>query len=138
MGAIEASDAGAKAANVRFLGHEYADAGLVTALFSGDVAAVRSAVSAGAAAAEQVGQLVSSHVIPQPHQGLDVISGTGNSAGDATSPRPAIKPVGLEAMKVVELRQAARAVDDFPIKGRQLARSGREEILEGFRELGLL
>lgn len=138
VGAIEASDAGTKAADVRFLGHEYADAGLVTAMFSGDVAAVRAAVSAGSAAAEKVGILISTHVIPQPHSGLDNMFGEVALAA-AMAAGEGSPPVGaLESMKVVELRQAARNVENFPIKGRLLARSGREEILSGFRELGLL
>lgn len=135
VGAIEASDAGTKAADVRFLGHEYADAGLVTAMFSGEVAAVRAAVSAGSAAAEKVGVLISTHVIPQPHSGMGIMLGEAavTAAGGDSTPGGA-----LESMKVVELRQAARNVENFPIKGRLLARSGREEILGGFRELGLL
>ncbi|HJU65419.1 MAG TPA: BMC domain-containing protein, partial [Gemmatimonadaceae bacterium] len=58
VGAIEAADAGLKAADVRFLGSERADAGLVTVMFGGEVAAVRSAVDAGAEAAGRVGEVV--------------------------------------------------------------------------------
>ncbi len=138
VGAIEASDAGTKAADVRFLGHEYADAGLVTAMFSGEVAAVRAAVSAGSAAAERVGVLISTHVIPQPHSGMDIMLGEAAAAAVAAAGGDSTPGGALESMKVVELRQAARNVENFPIKGRLLARSGREEILGGFRELGLL
>ena len=67
VGAIEAADAGLKAANVRLLSTERADAGLVTVMFGGDVAAVRAAVDAGAEAAGRVGEVVSVHVIPRPH-----------------------------------------------------------------------
>lgn len=137
VGAVEASDAGAKAANVYFLGHERADAALVTVMFSGDVAAVRAAVQAGAQAAEQVGQLVSVHVIAQPHKDLDIIS--DEVGGSSTPTRGHSAPAtNLENMKVVELRQAARAVENFPIKGRAIARASRDEILAGFRQLGLL
>ena len=61
VGAIEAADAGVKAANVVLLGSERADAGLVTVMFGGDVAAVKAACDAGAAAAERVGQLIGVH-----------------------------------------------------------------------------
>ena len=44
--------------------------GLVTTVVSGDVGSVRAAVEAGANAASQVGELVSSHVIPRPAEGL--------------------------------------------------------------------
>ena len=73
VGAIEAADAGTKAADVTFAGKEYADAGLVTVIFRGDVAAVKSACDAAAAAAERVGELVSVHVIPRPHQDIEFI-----------------------------------------------------------------
>src|SRR5207237_8578567 len=69
---IEAADAMVKSANVRLVGWEKIDAGLVTAIVRGDVAAVRAAVDAGAAAGRKVGQVVSTHVIPQPHNDVDV------------------------------------------------------------------
>lgn len=64
---IEAADAMVKAANVHLVGYEKIDAGLVTAIVRGDVASVRAAVDAGAAAARQVGEVVATHVIPRPH-----------------------------------------------------------------------
>ena len=70
--AIEAADAGSKAANVRFRGYERARAGLITVVFVGDVAAVRAAVSAGAAAGRRVGTVVSVHVIARPDSQLHV------------------------------------------------------------------
>jgi ethanolamine utilization protein EutM len=68
---IEAADAMVKAANVRLVGYEKIDAGLVTAIVRGEVGAVRAAVDAGAAAASKVGTVVSTHVIPRPHAELD-------------------------------------------------------------------
>ena len=69
---IEAADAMVKAANVRLVGWEKIDAGLVTAIVRGDVAAVRSAVDAGAAAGRRVGEVVAIHVIPQLHSDVDL------------------------------------------------------------------
>jgi len=69
---IEAADAMVKAANVRLVGWEKIDAGLVTAIVRGEVAAVRAAVDAGAAAGRKVGQVVATHIIPQPHNDVDV------------------------------------------------------------------
>src|SRR5258705_185397 len=69
---IEAADAMVKAANVRLVGWEKIDAGLVTAIVRGDVAAVRAAVDAGAAAGRKVGQVVATHVIPQPHGDVEL------------------------------------------------------------------
>lgn len=68
---IEAADAMVKAANVRLVGWEKIDAGLVTAIVRGDVAAVRAAVDAGAAAGRRVGVVVATHVIPQLHDEVD-------------------------------------------------------------------
>jgi len=68
---VEASDAMVKAANVRLVGYEKIGGGYVTAVVRGDVAAVKAAVEAGAAAANKVGELVSVHVIPRPHVQLD-------------------------------------------------------------------
>ena len=64
---IEASDAMVKAANVRLVGYEKVDAGLVTAIVRGEVGAVRAAVDAGAAAARRVGTVTAVHIIPRPH-----------------------------------------------------------------------
>lgn len=71
VGMIEASDAMAKSAKVRLLGYEKIGNGLVTTLCRGEVGAVRAAVDAGAAAAQKVGELVSVHVIPRPHDDLE-------------------------------------------------------------------
>jgi ethanolamine utilization protein EutM len=66
VAAIEAADAMVKAANVKIVGKEQTNPALITIKIVGDVAAVKSAVDAGAAAAQKVGELVSIHVIPQP------------------------------------------------------------------------
>lgn len=70
-GMIEASDAMAKSAKVRLVGYEKVGNGLVTTLCRGEVGAVRAAVDAAAAAAQKVGELVSVHVIPRPHDDLE-------------------------------------------------------------------
>jgi len=142
IGAIEAGDAGVKAAPVDLAPAEYAEAALVTVCFQGDVAAVKAAVDAGAAAAERVGELVSVHVIARPHEDLDLFAGDGGDpvGVEPAAPAPPLstEPSNLLEMKVVDLRRAARAVDDFPLRGRVLARANRDEILDGFRSLGLL
>jgi len=68
---IEAADAMVKSANVRLVGYEKIDAGLVTAIVRGEVGAVRAAVDAGAAAASRVGEVVATHVIARPHSEVD-------------------------------------------------------------------
>ena len=73
VGAIEAADAMVKAANVSLLGSEYVGGGYVTVMVRGDVGAVKAATDAGAAAAKRVGELVSVHVIPRPHNEVEMI-----------------------------------------------------------------
>ena len=77
VAAIEAADAMLKAAKVKFLGRQKVKAGLMVVMVAGDVGAVKAAVSAGTAAAGRVGQVVSSHVIPRPHEDIDFILPTG-------------------------------------------------------------
>lgn len=73
IGAIEAADAMAKAANVHLIGKNQIGSGLVTVMVRGDVGAVRAAVEAGSAAAERVGELYGMHVIPRPHNDVEMI-----------------------------------------------------------------
>ena len=73
VAAIEAADAMVKSANVSLMGYEKIGSGLVTVMVRGDVGAVKAATDAGAAAAENVGELISVHVIPRPHSEVEVI-----------------------------------------------------------------
>lgn len=68
---VEATDAMVKAARVELVHYEKIGGGYVTAIVRGDVAAVRAATEAGAAAAAKVGEVVSVHVIPRPHGQLE-------------------------------------------------------------------
>ena len=71
VGMVEASDAMVKAAKVELIGYEKVGGGYTTAIIRGDVAAVKAATEAGVRAAEKVGELVSVHIIPRPHQNID-------------------------------------------------------------------
>jgi ethanolamine utilization protein EutM len=73
IGAVEAADAMVKATNVVLIGSEYVGGGYVTVMVRGDVGAVKAATDAGAAAAKRIGELVSVHVIPRPHQDIEMI-----------------------------------------------------------------
>lgn len=70
---VEATDAMLKAANVQFQGWDKVGSGLVSAFVTGDVAAVKAATDAGAAAAGRIGEVVSVHVIPRPHEDLGIV-----------------------------------------------------------------
>jgi ethanolamine utilization protein EutM len=77
VGAIEAADAMVKAANVTLIGREQIGGGLVTVMVRGDVGAVKAATDAGATAAGKIGEVVSVHVIPRPHEDVEAILGKG-------------------------------------------------------------
>ncbi len=70
VGLIEATDAMAKAANVEIVKRIGIGGALVATVVRGDVGSVRAAVEAGANAASQTGELVGSHVIARPAEGL--------------------------------------------------------------------
>ena len=67
---VEAADAMVKAANVTLVGYEKVGGAFCTAIVRGDVAAVKAATDAGAAAAAKVGELITVHVIPRPHDNV--------------------------------------------------------------------
>ena len=73
VAAIEAADAMVKAANVTLVGTEKIGSGLVSVMVRGDVGAVKSAVEAGEAAAQRLGEIIATHVIPRPHGDVEKI-----------------------------------------------------------------
>ncbi|MCQ8212681.1 BMC domain-containing protein [Cetobacterium somerae] len=64
--ALEAADKMLKAADVELVSYENVGSTLVTIMVKGDVAAVKAAVEAGAAAAAAVGTLTAKNVMPRP------------------------------------------------------------------------
>ena len=141
IGSIEAADVMLKTASVNLVGKEYSRGGLVTVEVTGDVAAVRTAVEAGAAAAARVGELVSSHVIPRPADdlGLIVPPPPGTAAEHAVPPAEefAFAPPAdaaefrarLEAMNVHELRTLARDTPRLGIQGREITMANRDALI---------
>jgi len=73
IGAVEAADAMVKSANVKLVGYEKIGSGLITVMVRGDVGATKAATDAGAAAGRKVGEVVSVHVIPRPHEDVDLL-----------------------------------------------------------------
>ena len=98
VGAIEAADAMVKAARVKFLGREKVKGGLVAVMVAGDVGAVKAAVDAGAAACRRVGILVSAHVIPRPHDDIDLMI-PGEPAPERTEKEKKKPPKKIESKK---------------------------------------
>ena len=131
---IEAADAMVKAAKVTLVGWEKIGAGYVTAIVRGDVAAVKAATDAGAAAARRVGELVSVHVIPRPHANLEDVLPIGKATGQGLDRRPADAPRqdrrhrrrDAQGPAARQQQAARRAADRSARQGRrQLPRRGR-------------
>ena len=78
---VEAADAMVKAAKVEIVHYEKIGGGYVTVIVRGDVAAVKAATEAGAKGAQRVGELVSVHVIPRPHESVEDVLPLGRGAG---------------------------------------------------------
>jgi microcompartment protein CcmL/EutN len=200
IASIEAADAMVKAASVQLIGKEKVEGGLVTILVIGETAAVKSAIDAGAAAAQRVGDLISTHIIPRPDDQIDGIIGdvkpvekkprkqeekiipekkpeltVKQKNTDEKESFEEVKPVQraspsstidrlkkealgksitldkpdktrstdkfdftmseLEVMNVHQLRRFARDIESFPIKGREISRANRGELLDFFKAL---
>lgn len=127
VGAVEAADAMIKAARVRLIGKELSTGGLVIVKVVGEVAAVKAAVAAGSAAAEKVGEVISTHVIPRPHSNTEMI--VYNSAGPSKRHSGTPTADELDRMPVRELRQVARETPGLAIQGREISKAGRAELL---------
>jgi microcompartment protein CcmL/EutN len=206
VAAVEAADAMVKAAKVTLVSKERVTGGLITILVAGETAAVKSAVDAGSAAAQRIGELVSTHVIPRPDDQInDIVAGiekaevlvepeskpsgakrkkrkaekkkvsepgiekeklepeeiiTETPAEESTSTIERLKREALddaslpdkkkkektaesikysmpdlELLNVHQLRRFARSVEEFPIKGREISRANRTELLDYFKTL---
>ncbi len=134
VGAIEAADAMLKTAAVQLIGIENTIAALLTVKVVGETGAVKAAVDAGASAAEKVGELISVHVIPRPHDDTDSIiynqSDDINSGGSAAN----LTIEKVKTMPVRQLRSLARDVPGFSIQGREISRANKEILVEKFQE----
>ena len=100
VASLEAADAMVKAATVTLTCTEPVGGGRVTVMVRGDVGAVKAAVDAGAAAAERVGELVSVHVIPRPHEELEGMLTT--PAPVTPTPKPPKEPEKVQEPPVSE------------------------------------
>jgi len=146
VGAIEAADTALKTSHIQFIGHDRADAGLITIKIIGETAAVRAAVEAGAAAAQRVGELVASHVIPRPHEELIPLiqqRQQNNKTSDHKADKKVVKPETIEfsddaqsykselnKLTVHELRSLARTIENLSIQGRQISMANKQKLIE--------
>jgi microcompartment protein CcmL/EutN len=134
---IAAADAAAKAADVKVVSYEGADAGIVTVYVIGDVSSVQAAVDAGADAARRVGRLLHSHVIPRPDENVprmikNLLKPEVKEEGKA---EPAKAPVsGLQDQSINDLRKMARSYADFPLTTNEINMAKKEDLIRLLEE----
>lgn len=109
LAAVEALDSALKAANVKRLSVEKVKGGLVAVFVTGDVGAVKAAMDASAAAAERVGEVVSVHVIPRPHESID---GLFRGPEEKKPEAPAVPEAPAEPGKVPEEAEVIPAAEE--------------------------
>lgn len=114
--AVEAADTGMKTADVRLLACELTHSALMTVAFSGDVAAVQTAVNAAAVAAARVGRVVGTHMIPRPDASL-------MARFDPQSVPPPTPPTADKSLEVREAKPQA----DAPLAGDGSGPAKKEE-----------
>lgn len=129
VGAVEAADAMVKAAAVKLVGQELVGADLVTVIIRGDVGAVKAATDSGAEAARRVGELVSVHVIPRPHEDLEVLLPQPVPTVNETILPADYSEEDLGKLSVEELRVIARGLTNIAIQGRQISRANKEQLI---------
>lgn len=150
--AVEAADIALKTAAVELVGYEKVKGGRIMIAVAGEVAAVQAAVAAGSAAAGKVNTVLGRHVIPRPIAdiGLMIYSQdkgpeppwpTGGSPGPgspAEESAEVARQVGEESVQsagdladlsVMELRRLARKTDGLAIKGREISRANKEQLI---------
>jgi microcompartment protein CcmL/EutN len=133
VGAIEAADAMAKAANVTLLGKEQTNPAMITITVVGEVAAVKASVDAGAAAASRVGQLISTLVIPRPDLQLSALFPGIVEPEEAATPKEQAKQekkAPRQKTKKVETVQKVKPAIPEPAPQVEEAVSDDEEIQE--------
>jgi len=169
VGAIEATDAAAKAAAVVVSSVELTEAAFLTIKIEGELGAVQAAVEAGAAAAGKIGELISVHVIPNPDDGLGKIllprryiskyhpedtrplyepddfkqdkpiqSESAKKKTTTVKRKPSAKTNDYNNLKkktVSQLRQLARKMDKFPLKGREISMANKNKLLDAFKSI---
>ncbi len=145
---VAAADAASKAADVRIVTYQGADAGIVTIYIVGDVASVQAAVAVGEEAAKEVGRLYHSHVIARPDENVKkmifqiLFNGKDRKSEKKTvlkdeQPGSKIskeinenKPSDLFKKSVKELRELAHADVDFPLSADKISSANKEDLIK--------
>ncbi|MFI8712458.1 BMC domain-containing protein [Brevibacillus brevis] len=134
---IAAADAAAKAADVKVVSYEGADAGIVTVYVIGDVSSVQAAVDAGADAARRVGRLLHSHVIPRPDENVPKMLKNllKPEAKEEAKAEPAQVPATkLQDQSINDLRKMARSYADFLLTTNEINMAKKEDLIRLLEE----
>jgi len=134
VAAIEAADAMLKAAKVVLSGTEKSTGGLYTVKITGEVGAVRSALSAGTEAAKKVGTLVSSHIIPRPHEETAEMVFPETETAVPQKIVTSKKSTDFSKLPVRELRKLARSTENIGLSGREISSSNREALVKALKK----
>lgn len=161
VGAMEATDAAAKASSVVVIRTEVTDPAYVTIYIEGELAAVQAAVDAGVIACERLGRVLAKTVIARPHDDLGIVvdrlnqkwrgrtdgtpavslvrppaisARTPAARAPIAPPRPSLGSQDYEAMTVAALRRLARRRGDVPISGREIAHADKEMLVRLLRQ----
>lgn len=136
VGAIEAADAMVKAADVYLMGKELIGGDLVTVMVRGDVGAVKAAADAGAAVARRAGELISVHVIPRPHEDIEIILPKPPSPDKPKTFKEdeewvigEITEEILQSFPLDKLRGIARKVEGIAIQGKNVSRANKDQLI---------
>lgn len=156
VGAIEATDAAAKASSIVVIRTEVTEASLVTIYIEGDLAAVQAAVDAGVSACQRFSRVLAHTVIARPHDEISPLierpnqKWKGKTAGSqsrtttsqsaapirqapATTTRTSFGSQDYESMTVSALRSIARRRGDLPMSGREIANADKETLVRLLR-----
>lgn len=133
---VAAADGAAKAADVKIVSFQGADAGLVTVYIIGDVASVKAAVAVGEEAAKKVGQLRHSHVIARPDHNVATFIQEIINKDSPEKPIELNNKVQesqelkeLSSKTVSELRKLAQTFNDFPLSIQEINTAKKEQLI---------
>lgn len=154
VGAIEATDAAAKASSIVVIRTEVTEASLVTIYIEGDLAAVQAAVDAGVSACQRFSRVLAHTVIARPHDEISPLierpnqkwKGKTSSSPKSTlrteapvrpnagaTPRTSFGSQDFDSMTVSALRSIARRRGDLPMSGREIANADKETLVKLLR-----
>lgn len=140
IAAIEGLDAAVKAANVTLCGFKYVTGGLVTFFVTGDVGATKAAIAAGQTAAEKVGKVISSHVIPRPAESTTIIASptekpAGRRRGTGIHKRDFAAKASAKSEPAKKPEESKSVPESAPVKVVESAKDQKGYTEEQLREI---